>query len=176
LKKNLLIGLLIGASLIFSGCSDKKLNEKDKGAYTTGTVSPGVAIGQKLKDFAIADQFGNINKLTNETKKVIFVATKASGHVARNYFKSQSKDYLPSRDIIFIADVSGMPSIIYKMFALPDFKKSSYSVSLLLDDSRAKEFINEKHKNTIMIISLNHKIITGVKFVTNEKDLIKEIN
>ena len=46
MKKNLLIGLLIGASLIFSGCSDKKLNEKDKGAYTTGTVSPGVVIGQ----------------------------------------------------------------------------------------------------------------------------------
>ena len=77
MKKNLLIGLLIGASLIFSGCSDKKLNEKDKGAYTNGTVSPGVVIGQKLKDFAIADQFGNINTLTNKTKKSYICSNKS---------------------------------------------------------------------------------------------------
>ena len=176
MKKNLIAGLLISVSLLFGGCGNKTLNENDKATYSSGVVSTGVIIGKKLEDFSISDQFDKTNTLTNQTKKVIFVATKASGHVARNYFKKKDKDYLPNRNIIFIADVSGMPSIIYKMFALPDFKESPYSVSLLLDKDKAKKFINEKHKNTIMIISLNNKVVTNVKFVTNEADLIKEID
>jgi len=114
--------------------------------------------------------------LTKNTKKVIFVFTKATGHLVKSYLKQQEDTYLQNRNIDFIADVSGMPSIIYKMFALPDFKKSNYKVLLIQDEKKSALFRNDKQLDAVMIITLDNKIVKDVKFITNEKDLIKSID
>jgi len=172
--KKLILSILIVFGLLNSGCSNK-LEEKEMTQISQGKVASGVIIGEKLKDFTIKNQFGVPISLTNETKKIIFVCTKPAGHLVRNYLKEQDKNFLEKRDILFIADVSAMPSIIYKMFALPDFKKSPYSVLLLTDEEKAKRFKNKAHKDEVMIIYLDNKKVTKVKFISTKKDLIDEI-
>jgi len=172
--RKLILSLVIIFGLLNSGCSNK-LEEKEKVQISQGKVANGVIIGEKLKDFTIKNQFDKPISLTKDTKKIIFVCTKPAGHLVRNYLKEQDKDFLEKRDILFIADVSAMPSIIYKMFALPDFKKSPYSVLLLTDEEKAKRFKNKAHKDEVMIIYLDNKKVTKVKFISTRKDLIYEI-
>jgi len=173
--KRLILVFTVVFGVLISGCSNK-LEKREKTEISSGKVASGVVIGEKLKDFTIKNQFGKPFSLTNKTKKVIFVCTKAAGHLVRNYLKKQDKNFLGKRDILFVADVSGMPSIIYKMFALPDFKKSPYSVLLLTDGNRADEFKNKSHSDEVMIIYLNNKKVTKVKFISTLKDLINEVS
>jgi len=175
MKKNFILGVMLSISLLFAGCSNK-LDDKEQVTISSGKVSDGIEIGKELKEYTFTDQFDKKHSLSNNTKKVIFVFTKPTGHLVKSYLLQQDKNYLTKRDIDFIADVSGMPSIIFKMFALPDFKKSNYTVLLIKDKEKSATFRDEKHKDSVMIITLDKKIVKDVKFVTNEKDLIKAIN
>jgi len=172
--KNFFLIILVVFGLLGSGCSNK-LEEREKTQISQGKVANGVVIGQKLQNFTIKNQFEKPISLTDNIKKIVFVCTKAAGHLVRNYLKNQNKDFLEKRGILFIADVSAMPSIIYKMFALPDFKKSPYSVLLLTNEKKASSFKNKAHKDEVMIIYLDHKIVKKVKFISTKKDLISEI-
>jgi len=176
LKKNLIYGLLISALVIFTGCGSKKLEDKKAVEVTAGTVSSGVVIGKELADFKLKDQFDKEHHLTNDIKKIIFAFSKPTGHLMKVYLGVRDPDYLSKRNITFIADISGMPSLIAKMFAIPDLKESKYSVLLIREKEKAKRFRNEDQKNAVMVITLDNKIVKSVKFVTNEEDLKKEID
>ena len=175
MKNNIFNILLLSITVLFAGCGNK-LEDKKQVTITSGKVSPGVEVGKKLQDYTFNDQFDKVHMLTKNTKKVIFVFTKATGHLVKSYLKQQEDTYLQNRNIDFIADVSGMPSIIYKMFALPDFKKSNYKVLLIQDEKKSALFRNDKQLDAVMIITLDNKIVKDVKFITNEKDLIKSID
>ena len=170
MKKSLLYGFLI-ISILFTGCSSREnSNEIKKAKYED------IKIGNKLADFQISDQFDKKHILTNETKKVLFAFSKPTGHIMKIFMGNRPINYLSSRGILFIADVSGMPKIIFNMFALDDMKESKYPMLLILEKENAKRFRNEDKKDSLMILSLKNKIITDIKFVDNEKDLIKEID
>jgi hypothetical protein len=175
-KKIKIIGLVLYLILLFNGCGDKKVEYKKKVTIDKGIISNGVIIGQKLKDYSFSDQFDKLHKLTNKVKKVIFVFTKPTGHLMRVYLSDKEEHYLSTRNIDFIADVSKMPSIIFKMFALPDLKDSKYPIMIIKDATKSKRFRNEKNKNSIMMISLDNKIVKNVKFVTTKADLKNELD
>jgi len=171
-KKSLLLVVLIGASLLFAGCGEKVKNTNviEKAEFKD------IKIGNKLADFTIADQFDKKSSLTTDTKKVMFAATKDMGHIIKKYLLNKPKNYLQKRDIIFIADISSMPTIIFNMFALSDMQSANYSMLLIKKEANAKRFVNEAKKDYIMIVSLNNKIITDIKYVNNKNDLQKEID
>lgn len=146
-------------------------NNYDPSKYSA-TATNGLTVGSTLS-FTLPDQFDKASTLTNDTKKIILVFAKATGHTVREFLKKQDKSYLPSRHTLFVADVSGMPTIIRNTFALPDFRKSPYSVLLIYDKSIAKSYKNEKDANKITIVTLKNKKITNIQTVTSEEELKK---
>ena len=173
--KKLILGV-ITTLLLFNGCGNKKLEDKEKVTINSGEISSGIVVGKELQAFTFKDQFGKDTSLESSTKKVMFAFTKPTGHLTKMYMSDKKPDYLSSRDILFIADISGMPSLIAKMFAIPDMQESKYPMLLIKEKEKALRFRNEKHKNAVMIITLKNKIVQNVKFVTNEQDLKKEID
>ncbi len=176
MKKNIILALTVVSVLFITGCGKKKIEDKEKVVMTSGEVSSGIVIGKELGEFNFKDQFEKEHSLTSDVKKVIFAFSKPTGHIMKLYMGIRKPDYLTSRDILFIADISGMPSMISKMFAIPDMKESKYPILLIKEKENAVRFRNEEQKNAVMIISLENKIIKSVKFVTNEIDLKAEID
>jgi hypothetical protein len=176
LKKNFILSFAILISLLISGCGSKEVENKEKVTISSGEVSQGIVIDKPLANYTFQDQFDKKHSLINSVKKVIFVFTKPTGHLMRVYLGTKDVNYLKERNIDFIADVSGMPSMIFKMFALPDLKDSKYPIMIIKDKEKSKRFRDDKQKNAVMIISLENKIVKNVKFITNETDLIKEID
>jgi len=172
--KKILGAVFLLATLVVSGCSNK-LEEKEKTSLNSGKVSQNIEIGKKLKDFSLKNQFDKEFSLQENTKKVVFVFTKPTGHLVREYLLTKQQGFLEEKHILFIGDVSGMPSIIFKMFALPDFQKSKYSVLLIKNKEESKAFRNEEHKDEVMIIELDNKTVTGVKFISTKKDSKKDL-
>jgi hypothetical protein len=163
--------LVVGVGTLFA------INGKDNydpTKYHT-TATNGINVGSKLS-IKLPDQFDKTHEVTNDTKEAIFVFAKATGHTVREYLKQQPKDFLPSRHALFIADISGMPAVIRNTFALPDFKKSPYSVMLIYDKNIAKILKNDKNADKITIAKLKNKEIVSIKYISTEDELKKELS
>ena len=176
MKKNIILAFTLIAMVMFAGCNKKEIVDKEKVVVTSGEVSSGIVIGEELAEFTFKDQFDKKHSLTKDVKKVVFAFSNATGQLMKMYVSLQPKDYLSSRNILYIADISGMPSMISKMFAIPAMKDDGFPILLIKEKENAMRFRNEEQKGAVMIISLENKIITSVKFVTNEIDLKAEIN
>ncbi|SFV55098.1 FAD/FMN-containing dehydrogenases [hydrothermal vent metagenome] len=164
----LLMAITVGTLFAING-----KNNYDASKYSA-TATNGLHKGSILS-FTLPDQFDKAGTLTSETKKVIFVFAKATGHTVREFLKKQDKSYLPSRHTLFVADVSGMPTIIRNTFALPDFRKSPYSVLLIYDKAIAKSYKNNKDADKITLVTLQNKTITKIETFTSEEELKKAL-
>jgi len=162
----LVLLLLVAVGALFA------VNGKDNydPSKFTAAASNGLAVDSKIS-FTLPDQFGKPVTLTPETKKVIFVFAKATGHTVREFLKKQDEKYLPSRHALFVADISGMPTVIRNTFALPDFRKSAYSVALIYDKAIAATYKNEKDTDMITIVTLNNGVITDLQTLSTEDEL-----
>ena len=167
--QKILFTLLALTALLFSGCGEKKVANPN--IQTVTSLTNDITIGKTFQNITLKNQFDKSVSLNNKTKKIVFVFQKASGHTARNFIDSKPGDYLSDKNIAFIADISGMPSIIASMFALPDFRKHKYSVMLIRDEKLSAKYRNDKYADYIAIISLNNFKITGIKLVSTGKQL-----
>lgn len=145
----------------------------DQGGYFAKSTN-GLTVGSNI-DFALPNQHDKISALQNDTKKVIFVFSKPMGHIVKNYLASQPKEFLPSKNMLFVADISPMPVAIRNFMAMPDLKKSKYSVLLMFEPTLAKAFIDEKNKDKIIVTTLENKKIINVTYAVNEKEFLEAI-
>jgi hypothetical protein len=173
--KNILLASALISILLLNAYGNDEVVNKKQVTINAETISTGVVIGQELAAFTIKDQFDKEHSLTKDTKKVIFAFSNTAGQLIKGYMSSRELTYLTSRDIIYIADISGMPSLIAKMFAIPSMKDDKYPILLIKEKENAIRFRNEEQKEAIMIISLDNKIVKSVKFVTNEINLKAEL-
>ncbi len=170
MKKLTLIILALGA-LIYSGCSDKKVENPN--IQNINSLTSAITVGKMFQNITLKDQFDKSVSLSDKTTKVIFVFKKATGHTVRALLDAKSDDYLLNKNVAFVADISGMPSIIASMFAIPDLKKHKYPVMLIRDEKKSAKYRNDKYEDYIAIISLNNFKITKITLVSTEKQLEK---
>ena len=172
--KKILLGILtliivaVGGLFIING-----KDNYDATKYST-TATDGINIGSKI-DFTLPDQFDKPHSLTNDTQKLILVFAKATGHTIKEFLKTQNSDYLSKKNALFIADISPMPTVIRNTFALPDFKKSNYSVLLIYDEKIAKQLKNESKADKIAIATIEKGVVKDVKFVTTAEEVVAEL-
>jgi hypothetical protein len=168
--KKILFGVLalmfVGVGVLFL------LNGKD--TYDASKFSADATDGLKsgsVISFTLPDQFDKSHSLTAKTKKVIFVFAKATGHTVKAFLKKKNKDFLPNQNALFVADISPMPTVIRNTFALPDFKKSSYSVLLIYDKAIAKKLKDAKNADKITVTEVENGVVGLVKHIETEEEL-----
>jgi glycosylphosphatidylinositol transamidase (GPIT) subunit GPI8 len=173
--KKIILGLLV--IIAIAGGALFLINGKDNydASKYQATATNGINIGSDIS-FTLPDQFDKAHSLTEDTKKVIFVFAKATGHTVKAFLKKQNKDYLTKRDAIFVADISPMPTVIRNTFALPDLKKSDYSVLLIYDKTIAKQFKNEAEADKIAVATVDNGTIKTIKYFISEEELKTELN
>ena len=172
--KKILYIFIAATIFIFNGCGNKKVDNPN--IQNISSLTNEITVGKKIQNVTINDQFDKPISLTSKTKKIIFVFKKASGHIVRNFLDSKPDDYLVNKNVAFIADISGMPSIITSMFAIPDLQKHKYPVMLIKDEDAAKKYKNEKYEDYITIVSLNNFRITSITLVSTAEQLEKILN
>ena len=130
-----------------------------------------VAVGETLTPFTLKDQFDRLHTLTEDTKKIIFVFKKDPGHVVRGYLNRQKDDYLESRHILFVADISKMPAVIREYAAMPDLRQRDYAILTLYNQELAAKFKNEQEEAKIMVADLDRFHVTAIHFAETEEAL-----
>ena len=110
-----------------------------------GAFANSLSVGSDVSNVTIKDQFEKTNTISAETNTILFASDKDMSDILKEYLLSKEGDILTKNNAIYVADISGMPSLISKFIALPKMKKYPFSV-MLLDDSNKELFAKEEGK------------------------------
>ncbi len=132
------------------------------------TFANALNIGDAIPTFEIKDQFEKKHKIANDAKTILVAADKGTSEVLRDYFLAKDAKFLTTNKAYYVADISGMPSLIAKFFALPKMKKYPFSV-LLVDEEQTKSFT--KKEGNITVYTVNNGKISDIKYVKDTAGL-----
>lgn len=134
------------------------------------TVANAFNIGDTTPSFSIKDQFEKAHTISADTKTIIFAAGKGTGDTIKEYLLSKKGDFLTNNNAVYVADITGMPSLITKFFALPKMKKYPFSI-LLVNEEQAKKFSVKKDK--ITIYKLENGKVANISYISTKEELAK---
>ena len=131
-------------------------------------IANSLTIGNNLPTLTIKDQFEKEHTVDANIKTIIFSATKSEGVTIKEFLLAKDKDYLTTNKAVYVADITGMPSLITKFIAMPKMK--DYPFPVLLVDEANKTLFPVK-EDMISIISLENGKITDIKYVKTAEEL-----
>ena len=122
----------------------------------------------------IKDQFEKEHTIGTNVKTILFASDKKTSDMLRDYLLplSEKENILEKNSAVYVADISGMPSLISKFIALPKMKKYPFSV-LLLDDTNKDNFVKEDGK--IIVYSLENGKVVKIDKISTKEELAKFI-
>ncbi len=132
------------------------------------TFANALNIGDATPTFDIKDQFEKTHKIAADAKTILVAADKGTSEILRDYLLAKDKNFLTANKAYYVADISGMPSLIAKFFALPKMKKYPFSI-LLVDENQTKSFT--KKEGNITIYSVENGKVKDIKYVKDAAGL-----
>jgi hypothetical protein len=129
-----------------------------------------INIGDTLPDITLKDQFGNTHTIDKNISKIIITFDKKSSLLANKFIsmKKESSHYLSEHNMAFVANISKMPSLITKLFAMPKMKKYEHTILLINDDENDMFLSERKH---ISIYELKDGKVKDIKYIRGIKEL-----
>lgn len=154
-------------ALILLGCSSKEAENKN--------IEARLIVQKSVEDLRLNDQHEKEHSIEADTKTLIFAFSKDVGHTCNDFFATKSENYLNDNKAVFVADVSGAPSIIRSMFIMPGLKDFKHTVLVIDDKTVASGYKAKQESEKIIIVSLQNKIITSIKSVSTIAELEAKI-
>jgi hypothetical protein len=124
----------------------------------------------------VENQFDKQVSVTSDIKKAIIVFSKDNGHDVRDFLDKQDKNFLQSKNAIYVADISGMPSLVFKFFVKGKLQDSNYPMFLIKDEKMSEKYKTEQNKNQIHLITLDNNKITDIKSFSAVADMVKALD
>lgn len=137
---------------------------------TAAELAPGAALSETV----MKDQNDKEQKIDSQAKCLVFARDMDSNKVVTAALESSGGGKLSEKSCFYVADVSGMPSMIMKMFALPKMKKYSYPVLLDHEGKITKDFPFKAKQATL--IRLNNLKVDSVQYLANADELKKALD
>jgi ATP-dependent phosphoenolpyruvate carboxykinase len=163
MKKLVLAALSV---FVFLGCSSNATNEN---------VKPALVVTQSIENLQLNDQHEVPQTIAADTKKIIFAFSKDVGHTCNDFFATKTPSYLADNKVMFVADVSGAPSLIRSMFILPGLKDFKHTVLVIEDKTVSASYKAGMESEKIVVVSLENKMITEIKTLSTTSELEAEI-
>lgn len=135
----------------------------------TGIMLGLSAMAQSLTTITLPNQWGKSVEINKNTQLVVFSADKASGNLVKEVFGDLALTDLSKRNWTYVADISGMPSLITKMFALPKMKKYPFAMGLDREGKVTQALPRETDK--VSVIQLQQLKVVDAQFFDNKKAL-----
>ena len=116
----------------------------------------------KLSQHVFEDQYAEKLSLSVTTQWLIFSHDKQGGEWVRDALNELNIDNLEARGGLYVADVSAMPALITKWFALPKMQQYPFRVALDMSGELTANW--PRQESTVTLIRLNGlEVIEQVK-------------
>jgi hypothetical protein len=122
-------------------------------------------INDKIGNFSLLNQFDAKQTIDNSVEMIIVSFEKDTGAQLNEFLSQQTPDFLQQHKTVFIANISGMPMVITKMFALPKMRNYKHPILLIYDENDVR-FKSQEGKSTLY--KLKDGVIQSIEFITQD--------
>ncbi len=131
------------------------------------------SVGSEIEPFSIEDQHGKTHQLDASVEAVLFSRDMKGGDLIKAALVDVGPDFLEQRHAVYLADISGMPGLIARMFAIPKMRKRPYPMLLDRDGSLSEKFPDVEGEATV--VSLAKLRVTAIQHFTTSDDLKRAV-
>jgi hypothetical protein len=139
------------------------------GLLLAAPIQKGMAI-DAFQKYSYEDQYEKTLSIPQDTLAIIISYEKNTGAMVNEMLKERGQLFLDAHRVCFIAEISGMPSVITTMFALPKMRKYPHRIHLSYDETFADTFTPQKDKVTVVLFDKNSKV-RDVVYVSTRDEL-----
>lgn len=128
-----------------------------------------VIVGQNIEPITLHNQFNKSHTIDKKTKKIIFVFTKENIQKLNGFLEKKDKDYLSSKDILFLIDIPEELSI-FKWFGIDSLEQYKHSILVIDNKSILNRYQDLANRDKIMVITLSKLKIIGIDYFDDLED------
>ncbi len=123
-----------------------------------------LSVGDNYPSYKLVDQFEKTGKIDSDDEIIIMTFEKGISSDLNELLQDKKSDYLKTKKTKYVAEISGMPSVITKMFALPKMKKYKYRIYLIKDESQGEVF--PRKDDLVSVFKVKDSKIESIEFKT----------
>jgi len=116
------------------------------------------------------DQWEKPQALNADTKWVIFTSTKEAGKWVKETLETMQVEDMAAKQWLYVADISGMPSLITKFMAIPKMQDYKFSIALEREGDITQDW--PKQEDAVNIYQMNALTIQKVHAFTSEDEVV----
>ena len=105
------------------------LGEARADSHADGTATP-YAVGDRLTGFTLENQHDETGRVDASTKVILFSRDMDGGKLIKEALEDVPQEELDVRGAVYVSDISGMPRLVARLFAVPSIRKRPYAMLL----------------------------------------------
>lgn len=121
-------------------------------AAGSAALAAPLVVGSDLPAIALADQHDAQASIGPGVRVVVLTRDMAAGDVVKDGFAGMDQAALDLRGAVYVADISGMPSMVASMFAIPKMRDRSYRIVLDRDGTATRDFPYAEGRPTVLLV------------------------
>ncbi len=130
-----------------------------------------LSVGDKLTGMELEDQHEQAIAVTPSTQVVLFSRGMKGGDIIKEALETFG-DSQPE-NLVYVADISGMPSLIAKFVAIPQMRDLPFRIALDKEGKPTEKLLGDKE--TATIIHLQQFSITKIEQASDMEAVLKAI-
>jgi hypothetical protein len=128
-----------------------------------------LSVGEELGSLNYPDQHGKVHPVAVDRSVVLFAPGRTGAAAAQELFEQVDSGNLSERGIHYVADISGMPSLVTSMFALPRMRKFPYLVLLGYEPAQTAMF--PRRENHVTVLDVRGGKVERIRYADTAKKL-----
>lgn len=128
-----------------------------------------IAQAQSVEVTTFEDQWEKKHELNSETRWLVVSQAMEAGDIVKGAFNNLALKNPQEYKMLYIADISRMPSFISSMFAIPKMRDYIFPIGLIREDDQLKSMkLPLDAPEKVAVIALDNLNIDGVMFFEDQ--------
>lgn len=128
------------------------------------TLFAEIKVGESFPKLTLVDQFNEKTEVKQKGSTTLLLSfEKDVSAEIKTYLSAKEEGFLAANNMMYISDISSMPSLITSWVAIPKMKKFTFKISLIYDEKEAVSISRQKGKVTVVRLKDNR--IQKVTFI-----------
>lgn len=140
-------------------------------AALSASAAP-LAAGSALPTLTLKDQHDKPVAIAPDTRWVLFSGDKAVSDMVSGVLTAEPAGVLQRLHLVYVADISAMPGLVTRMFALPKMRELPYSLALVREKADVAQVADlPRQPGKATLLQLDKGKVTHVSAIANAAEL-----
>ncbi|MET0028963.1 MAG: hypothetical protein ABW101_15145 [Candidatus Thiodiazotropha sp.] len=124
--------------------------------------------GDPLPETSLPDQHGQSQNLEG-ARLILFAQDKAAGEMIHEVLQDKTQEQLDAQGIVVVSDISRMPGLVTRFFALPSMRDYSYRIMLGYEAQETQWM--PRQEDSVTRLTIQDGKITGIDYARSAEQL-----